>query len=186
MRTFVAVELDEPCRRGLREAVEALRGLAGGVRWVKPDALHLTLKFIGELGELDLPRAVECLGPATSGRGPFSMRVAGLSGFPPRGTPRIVHVGVEEPTGTLSALQAAVDKALADGLGVAPEGRRYVPHVTLGRVKNPRACVPVEEMSGALERQEFGRVDVSSFVLMKSDLRPTGAVYSVVHRFPLG
>jgi len=186
MRTFVAVELDESCRKALVSAVDSLRDLAAGVRWVGPGALHLTLKFIGEIDELDLPRAIECLQGAAAAAGPFRMRVAGLSGFPPRGTPRVVHVGVEEPTGALSALQAAVEESLADGLGIAPEKRRYIPHVTLGRVKKRSACPTVQEMSAALERQDFGEVDVDSLVLMKSDLRPSGAVYSVVHHFPLG
>ncbi len=185
MRTFVAVELDEPCRRALARAAEALKDAAPGVRWVRPEAMHLTLKFIGELAEADLPAAIGCLQePAAAGR-PFTMEVAGLAGFPPRGTPRVIHVGVEEPSGALEKLQAAVEEALAGELGIAPQKRRYVPHVSLGRVKDRRRCPTVGELAGLLDAQQFGRVQVDSFVLMMSALRPTGALYTPIHRFPL-
>ncbi len=186
MRAFVAIELDEACREGLRKALEALRPAARGVRWVKPEALHLTLKFIGPLDETDLPRAIECLRPASAEAGPFVMNVSGLSGFPGRGAPRVIHVEVQEPTGTLVALQGRIDAALKEALGIPKEKREYVSHITLGRVKDRRACPSMAEVSAAVAEQRFGAVSVDSMVLMKSDLRPDGAVYTVVHRFPLG
>jgi 2'-5' RNA ligase len=186
VRTFVAVELNDACRRALAGAAEALREATPGVRWVRPEAMHLTLKFIGELAEPDLPAAFERLGEVAAEGRPFTMEVAGVSGFPRRGKPRVIHVGVEEPNGALMDLQAAVEEALADELGVAPERRRYVPHVTLGRVKDRRRCPSVAEIAGLLDDQQFGRVEVDRFVLMMSELRPTGAVYTPLHTFPLG
>ena len=186
MRIFVAVELDEPCRRALAAVQEVLKGAAGGVRWVRPEGIHLTLKFIGPLDEQDLPAAVECLEAAAAGSVPFTMEVAGLGGFPARGTPRVIHVGVREPTGTLLALQAAVEAGLAERLAIAPEGRPYVPHLTLGRVKDRRACPPMERIAQAVADQQFGSVRVDSMVLMKSDLHAGGAVYTPLHRFALG
>jgi len=186
VRTFVAVELDDACCRALAGAVERLRPVAAGVRWVRPEAMHLTLKFIGEIDELAVPRAIEAMRPAADAAGPFTMAIAGLSGFPPRGTPRVIHVGVEEPDGTLTALQAAVEQALAEELGVAPEKRRWTPHITLGRVKDRRRCPRMEQIAAALPDQDFGEVRVGSFVLMQSELRPTGAVYTPLHRFALG
>jgi 2'-5' RNA ligase len=186
MRTFVAIELDEACRRRLVATVEVLRRVSSGVRWVKAPSMHLTLKFIGELRELDLPRAIAALGPAAASAEPFEMTVAGLSGFPPTGVPRVVHVDVAESTGTLVSLQRAVDAALEDELGLAREKRRYVPHVTLGRVKDRRAGPRMDDLASALDRQDFGTVPVDSMVLMKSDLRPDGAVYTPLHVFQLG
>ncbi len=69
---------------------------------------------------------------------------------------------------------------------MAPERRRWTPHVTLGRVKDARRCPRVEQIAAAVPEQDFGRVEVDSFVLMASELRPAGAVYTPVHRFPLG
>ena len=186
MRTFIAVELDETCRRRLVKTVELLRPMAGGVRWVSPESMHLTLKFIGEVDELAIPGAIEALGPAAGAAEPFTMRVAGVSAFPSRGRPRVIHVGIEEPDGVLAVLQSAVEAALAEELGVAPERRRWTPHVTLGRVKDARRCPRVEQIAAAVPEQDFGRVEVDSFVLMASELRPAGAVYTPVHRFPLG
>ncbi len=105
MRTFIAIELDEACRRRLVKAVELLRPTAGGVRWVSAESMHLTLKFIGEVDELDIPGAIEALGPAAEAGEQFTMRVSGVSGFPPHGRPRVIHVGIEEPDGVLAALQ---------------------------------------------------------------------------------
>jgi RNA 2',3'-cyclic 3'-phosphodiesterase len=186
MRTFIAVELDEACRRRLVRTVELLRPTAGGVKWVSPESMHLTLKFIGEVDELAIPGAIEALEAAAGAAGPFTMRVRGLSGFPPHGKPRVIHVGVEEPEGALAALQAAAEQAVVGALGVAPEGRRWVPHITLGRVKDSRRCPRTEQIAAAVPQQDFGEVEVDSFVLMASELRPTGAVYTAIHRFRLG
>jgi 2'-5' RNA ligase len=186
VRTFVAIELDEACRAGLVRAIDALKPRAGGVRWVKPEALHLTLKFIGELRETDVPAAIECMMPVAAQVGPFAMAVSGLAAFPPRGAPRVIHVGVQEPTGALESLQVAVEHALHDALGVRREGRRYQAHVTLGRVKDPRRCPRTDELAASLPKQDFGAVEVDSFVLMWSELRADGPVYTPLHRFALG
>jgi len=187
VRAFVAIELDSACRAVLADVANRIKSVAaGGVRWVKADSLHLTLKFIGELKESDLPTAVRVLDDAAAGVQPFRMDVRGLSGFPPRGVPRVIHAGVEERTGALSELQRRVEDGLQRELGVAREKRRYVPHLTLGRVKDRRQCPAVEELAGVLDRRDFGRVAVKSVILMRSDLRPDGAVYTPLHRSVLG
>ena len=185
MRTFVAIELGEACRAALADAADRLRSTVGGVRWVRVESLHLTLKFVGELAESDLPAAAQVLDDAAAAVQPFTMQVCGLSGFPPRGVPRVIHVGAEEPTGALSELQRRVEEGLERGLGIAREKRRYVPHLTLGRVKDRRRCPSMQEIAALVPDQEFGRVEVDCIVLMKSDLRPSGAVYTPLQRFPL-
>jgi len=185
MRTFVAIELTDACRHRLAAAVEQLRGRAGGVKWVNAESAHLTLKFIGELPERDLPAAIEALRTAAQGAAPFSFRVQGISVFPPKGAPRVVHAPVEEPTGALAQLAQSVDHALCGGLGVAPEKRSFKPHITLGRVKKPRDCPPVETLAGLVPNADFGEVDVNEIILMKSDLTPRGALYTPVERVKL-
>jgi 2'-5' RNA ligase len=181
------VDTREEAEAVIRDAaVERFKPLAGGVRWVGAEAMHLTLKFIGEIDELAIPGAIEAMQPAAEGAEPFDMRVAGVAGFPPSGKPRVIHVGVEEPSGRLAAIQTAVESALARELGVAPEQRRWTPHITLGRVKDSRRCPRMEQIAAAVPEQDFGTVYVESFVLMASDLRPAGAVYTPVHRFELG
>jgi 2'-5' RNA ligase len=186
MRTFVAIELDDECRDRLSAAVERLRPEAAGVRWVRRESMHLTLKFIGGLSESDVAAAAEALDAVGARCGPFEMDVEGVSGFPGRGVPRVLHVGVRETGGALVALQSCVEQALADALGLPKERRSYVPHITLGRVRDRRRCPAMDVMSAALADQAFGRVSVREFVLMRSDLRPDGAVYTVLHRSALG
>ncbi|NLW51259.1 MAG: RNA 2',3'-cyclic phosphodiesterase [Candidatus Brocadiaceae bacterium] len=187
MRTFVAIELDEACRTALARAVDRLKPLAGrAVRWVRPDAMHLTVKFIGELRPTDLPVAIECMQPPAGRVPPFSIEVGGLAAFPPRGAPRVVHVGVHEPTGALAALHGELEEALREALGVRREGRRFHAHVTLGRVKDVRGCPPVEAMAAEQPEARFGIVEVDSFLLMHSELRPDGPVHTPLHRFALG
>ena len=186
MRTFVAIELDEDCRRRLARAQEALRRGCGGVRWVRPEGLHLTLKFIGELPEIDIPSAVSAISSAASQSSPFRMALQGISGFPPKGSPRVIFAGVKEPSGVLVELAKAVDGGLCEALGTAREKRPFKSHVTLGRVKNPRDCLPVSELSGLVVDADFGTVAVEDVVLMKSDLTPTGAIYTPMERIKLG
>jgi 2'-5' RNA ligase len=94
-------------------------------------------------------------------------------------------VDVHEKTGALKSLQEGVDKALAEKLGVAREGRAFVPHITLGRVKRPTGVPTVDEMSETVKDQDCGLVEVTSIVLMKSDLRPQGPIYTPLHMFAL-
>jgi 2'-5' RNA ligase len=186
VRAFVAIELDDACCGRLVRAISVLEPVVPGVRWLRPGAIHLTLKFIGDLAEEDVPAAISCIEPAAVEASPFEMTVEGLAGFPPRGVPRVIHVGVREESGVLLALQSAIDKALKGALGIAPEGRRYAPHITLGRTKRRDQCPTVAQIAAALDDDRFGVVAVDSFLLMESDLRPDGAVHTPVHRFDLG
>ena len=186
MRTFVAIELTEPCRRKLGEAVERLRGEARGVRWVDAKCAHLTLKFIGDLAERDLPDAITALAGAASAWEPFWFRVQGVSGFPPKGKPRVIHAPVHEPEGVLASLAAAVDLALFEALRVKREKRTFKGHITLGRVRDPRSCPPLSEIAAMLPEADFGEVPVEEIVLMKSDLTPRGPVHTPLERLALG
>jgi 2'-5' RNA ligase len=186
MRTFVAVELNDECRRRLAGAIEKLRGHAGGVRWVDPAIIHLTLKFIGELSEQDLPAAISAISSAAAASQPFRMRIAGIAGFPQRGKPRVIHSPVEEPTGTLAALAGAIDRALLEALGIERESRSFSAHITIGRAKGTRDCPRVEELAAVVPDADFGEVAVDSVVLMKSELRPTGPIYTPIERMKLG
>lgn len=183
MRTFVAIELSENIRRRLGEAVSELSDLGGRVRWQSPATMHLTLKFIGDMDEKDAPEAVAVLEEVALATRPFVMSVEGLSGFPPHGTPRVVHAPVVEPSGVLEQLQRNVDRELGREMGVERDGRTYIPHVTLGRVKDRRKAPSLEQMKEALADDSFGRMDVTSFTLFKSDLTPEGAVHTPIHEF---
>ncbi len=183
MRCFVAIELNEECRFALGGAVGRLRSIAGDHKWLPTGSMHLTLKFIGAAGEERLPEISRALHRACLGVAPFTMRVEGLGGFPPAGRPKVIFAGVKEPSGQLMRLAERVDNELAEGVGIGKETRGFVPHITLGRVRRNRSCPPVQFMSGELETTSFGAVDVNEVVLMRSELFPDVARYSVVERF---
>ena len=186
MRTFVAIELPAECRARLQDVIDTLRVAARGVRWVKGESAHLTLKFIGELPERDLPAAEAALRSAASGSAPFSCRLRGISGFPARGRPRVIHSAAQGADEALVGLAAAVEAALESALAIPREDRPFKPHVTLGRVKDRRACPPVEQIASLVPGADFGEVRVTEIVLIKSDLTPAGAIYTPLARIPLG
>lgn len=183
IRSFIAVLLPEEVRRAVAMTIEELKVYRADVGWVRPENLHLTLRFLGEQGERELERAREALGEAAAQASPFAVGLKGLGAFPLRGRPRVVWVGVAEGADRLVGLQAAVEAALAVR-GFHPEERPFHPHLTIGRVRGSRG---VEALSAALgEEQVFGEAEVTALHLMRSDLHPTGARYSVLGGFPLG
>ncbi len=186
MRTFVAIQLDEECRRNLATAVEQMEHVVETVKWVDPESAHLTLKFIGQLDEEDVPHAVDALKEAAEAAAPFTMDVSGLSAFPDDDNPRVIYAPVNEAEGILVKLAQNVDAKLADELGVEPDERKFVPHVTLGRLKKNESCPPVKALSREAGQSNFGEVEATEIVLMKSDLTPRGAVYTPLERIPLG
>lgn len=184
MRCFVAIELTDGIRREIARVQETLRD-ADGVRWTRADSVHLTVKFLGNVADGLAPDLCEALAAAAGISGPFEMTVGGVGCFPPRGNPRIVWVGADEPTGRLVECVGLVEEAYAD-LGFAPEKRAYTPHVTIGRVKSPRKAKDLRDRLARHESFAAGAQSVEELVLFQSDLRPSGAVYTPVFRAPLG
>ena len=155
-----------------------------GVRWTRPDSVHLTVKFLGNVADGLVPDLCEALGTAAALSRPFEMTIGNIGCFPPRGNPRIVWVGADEPAGGLVECVGLVEEAYAE-LGFAPEKRAYKPHVTIGRVKSPRKAKDLRDRLAAEEPFTAGVQSVTDLVLFQSDLRPTGAVYTAVCRAPL-
>lgn len=185
MRAFVAIELDDPIRRRLAGAQQRLLGAGSGVKWVRPENVHLTLKFLGEAADDAIGAIVRALGEAAGGVEPFAARVIGLGAFPPRGVPRVVWAGIIEPTGSLLALQQRVERAL-EPLGFPPETRAFAAHATLGRVKKPHGARRLQQAVGDLADEDFGRQRVAAVALFRSDLSPAGPTYTALARVPLG
>jgi 2'-5' RNA ligase len=185
MRTFVAIELDEECRRNLATAIEKMAHAVEGIKWVTPESAHLTLKFIGQLDEKDVPDALEVLESAAARARPFTMRVKGISAFPSKKKPRVIHAPVEESSGVLEELAEAVDAGLAEKLDIEREKRQFKPHITLGRTQKGTSCPPIEKLASEVREPGFGEVEVDEIVLMKSDLTPRGAIYTPLEHVPL-
>jgi 2'-5' RNA ligase len=177
IRAFLALTLDAPAHRRLLDLVESLRPRVGGIRWVRPEGLHLTLRFLGWTDDETLQRFADDVARAAAACAPGRGPLGPLGMFPERGAPRVLWVRLGCPPGLL-ALQAA-GEAAAVRAGFPPEERAFAPHVTLGRWKD-RAPRPV------LPEVQLGETVLDRVVLFLSELRREGAVYTPLRTFPLG
>ena len=197
IRAFIAVELSQELRAAIAKSqgvvkdqlAKAMRRDAPDVRiqWVRPESMHVTLKFLGNVvedGVRDIEHAMQQVAHA---RAPFSLEVGGLGVFPDVRAPRILWVGMSGSVEELVGLAGDLDGALHD-LGFAPETRPFQPHLTLARIKErSRDIGRVLAGSGLLEQVgAVGNLAVSALSLMKSDLKPSGAVYTRLFQVELG
>ena len=193
IRVFVSVELDESLRQAFAQAQTALRSwiekaAASGARiqWVKPASVHLTLKFLCDVPEERVPEIRAALVRVADCHVRFALGVEGLGAFPDARAPRVLWVGMTDQVGVLQRLAADVESALA-AIGFAPESKPFHPHLTLARIKERSRDVGRVLSAGGLPGQEtkMGRLTVTAMALMKSDLRPSGAVYTRLAHVPL-
>ena len=184
MRIFVAINLTDEVRRRLYAGVGDLRAADFPIRWVPPENIHLTLKFLGEVPPEDVDEVGAALREALAGAKAFDLRVAGLGAFPSRRNPRVVWAGVDGGR-QLEDVHERVEGALAL-LGYAKEERAFHPHLTLGRVRRRSEPSRLQGLDAALERIEFEAVSPAGSVdVMKSELAPTGAEHEVVAQVDL-
>ncbi len=180
-RSFVCIELPEEIKKKLAELQSRLRPLAkGSVSWPKPEGLHLTLKFLGDVDPGRLDAAADALLAGCAESHGFHVSLRGTGGFPDLRAPRVLWAGLSEPSGELKKLQLRMEQAfLANGF--AAEERPFSPHLTIARVKAPRevAALARQWQDTVLEDLCFS---VQEVVLMRSDLRPEGAAYTPLRR----
>ena len=184
LRLFVAINLDPSLKASLAEIQARLKATQAPVSWVKPEQLHLTLKFLGEVAEATLPALRDTLGRCLAEVSAFSLSFSQLGTFPPKGTPRVIWMGVSEGGQEVEKLHGRIEEALHP-LGFPREDRPLHPHLTLGRVKGARHLQLLLEHLHSTEVEELGRMRVQCVDLMRSELHPQGAIYTLVHRVPL-
>jgi RNA 2',3'-cyclic 3'-phosphodiesterase len=181
MRSFIAIDLPEGILAALARQQQSFRPACRDARWTRPEGIHLTLKFLGEVSDAQLKAVTEAL----AGLGAFEnfpVEVRGFGFFPDARRPRVFWAGVEAPE-ALVRLAARAEEAM-EKLGFAREQRTFNPHLTLARFPSPR---PQPELAALAERQKdlsLGRFEVSEFFLFESKLSPQGAAYRKVARFP--
>ncbi len=180
MRLFVALELTDAVRGAIRDLASRLQRARADVRWVRPEGMHLTLKFIGEVPEEKLSAIKQALSAVRSSR-PVEMEFRGLGYFPHERRPRVLWVGIEASE-NLTELAAQMEAAL-EPLGLERENRPYVPHLTVGRFKSTKRLDLLQEEIAALPSTEIGRIETSEFFLFQSKLSPKGAEYTKLERF---
>ncbi len=175
-RLFIAVDLPA----GIKNNLETMSYGIPGAKWIDPQQIHLTVRFIGEVDGttfLDIKTALEQVSLE-----PFSMALKGVGHFPPRGKPRVLWVGIEQSQ-PLQSLKSRIDRILAT-VGLQPEGRKFSPHITLARLKNS----PIDKVAdflagnGLFSQEPF---EIKDFKLYSSTLTPKGAIHKVEKVYPL-
>lgn len=189
MRAFVAIDLPAAIQQELgrrqedfRKKLFALGGKDREINWVRPEGVHLTLKFLGEISEEQLHQAVDRLNtipPFTK----FEVEVTGFGFFPNIKRPRVLWAGLVAPP-ILAELAAKVDAVVSE-VGFAPEKRTFQPHLTLARFRNPLPLPDFGSVLGLPSEDSMGRFEVSEFYLFESKLRSgVPAEYRKIKRFP--
>ncbi|RLC88928.1 MAG: RNA 2',3'-cyclic phosphodiesterase, partial [Chloroflexi bacterium] len=189
IRAFIAIPLPHPLLEELAALQRQLEKQIPprSVRWVRAEGIHLTLKFLGDTPVEKLPEIKQALAAVARHAPACSFTVAGLGCFPNPRRPRVVWVGVQEPTGRLAALQDAIEEVMAP-FGYPAEGRGLTHHLTLGRVRRKVGKEAVRQVGEAVAATEvglLGEVPADHFALIRSVLKPTGAEYTTLARFPL-
>ncbi len=183
LRLFVALDLSAEIERIISRLVRVLAGRLEGVSWTPSANTHLTLKFLGEVETEQIPHIQSCLDQVSERQLPLAVSLAGLGSFPGKRNPRVIWTGVGEGRMRLIELAEDLDRALA-GLDIPRENRSYTPHLTLGRVKNPRAFSTTvwQREIEARKLDSLGSFKSDMIVLFQSILAPKGAIHRVVSR----
>lgn len=186
-RTFIAIELPENVRLSLMQTMDELKPRlpAGSVRWVRPEGIHLTLNFLGEVPDAKIQALLEGLPGVVAQHTVFPIKIEGFGCFPSKRRPRVLWVGVEDPTSTLIRAQLKISAFLGT-LGFPRERRPFHPHLTLGRVRQGKGDrTDLTEALAAVNIGQLGNIVVERVSLIKSDLTPRGAMYTLLDAFPL-
>ena len=176
IRAFVAIELQTAMRDRLGELIETLRGQVRNVRWVRPEGIHLTLRFLGYARRDALDALVPELRAGAGNCPAGTATVSGLGTFPESGRARVIWLGIEVPSSILRLQQVCERAAVAAGF--EPEARPFAPHLTLGRWKEPARRPTLPEV-------DLGPTSLDTLVLFRSQPGRTGSVYTPIETFAL-
>lgn len=184
IRSFIAIELSDEAHAALADLQSRLKRVAPAqiVRWTAPESIHLTLHFLGDVAPETIPKITSLMEQAAAACPPFTLTLGGVGCFPNTRRPRIVWAGVSGQTEILIRLQGELGEKLKT-LGITLDARPYSPHLTLGRVKDKIPQRQLAQLGQALEQVQpsvgqLAPLPVFEINLMKSELKPAGAVYT--------
>jgi RNA 2',3'-cyclic 3'-phosphodiesterase len=180
MRVFIAIDLPNEVRDRLREVQHELRSLTNSVRWVAPESIHITLKFVGQVPE----KRIEDIDTALRGLTwkAFTVTVRGVGFFPGTRSPRVFWAGMEAPT--MKGLAEHLDTRM-ERLGFDKEKRAFRPHITLARAKESRIDSSLVLGATQYEEHNFGSFTADRVFLFQSTLKPSGAVHEKLKEYLL-
>lgn len=176
MRTFIAIELPPALSAQIERAMRRLSRFAPDARWVRPDNLHLTLAFLGELPSAVVPRVSDALAEVAARHPPHPLRVQGSGTFGPLDRPKVLWLAISGTLEPLMALQSALARKLAL-LGAAPDHEVFTPHITLARAKSPRGEPALGRAADGSRTLDFGELMVREVSLFESQTDRQGMRY---------
>jgi 2'-5' RNA ligase len=185
LRSFLAIELPESILNRIGEVQKELKTSGADVRWVNPEKIHLTLKFFGNIEESEIDPIVKSIEEPVRTTSPIFITVRGMGAFPGLKNPRVIWVGLHDEKKVLVSFQNRIEREL-EKMGYPPEGRSFQPHLTLGRMKSTRGKDDLARGMEKHKEEEFGQFQVEKVILFKSDLKPTGPIYTPLRKMRLG
>jgi len=187
MRCFIAIDIDRESKRALAELVEKLRAEAdiskSDAKWVDPEAMHLTLKFLGETKDQQLADVFGAVEATAAAHGSFELEIASTGSFGGR-TARVLWAGTGRGSEELLALQADLEERLA-AAGWPKEQRAYSGHLTLCRIRNPKAGAVLKQAAENHKDFKAGTVAVDRITVYQSQLTPNGPIYTALASYEL-
>ena len=178
IRTFIALELPAGLKAGLARMQKTFMQSTAGVKWVRPESIHLTLKFLGATSMEKVSEVCVVLDHLTRDTGPFSFDVTGMGAFPNSRNPKVIWAGMQVED-RLNAFHQNLETALA-AMGFAAEDRPFAPHLTLGRLRDGLARKDIAGLIEQFSAERFGRFEADHIIFFKSELKPSGPVYSAL------
>ena len=185
IRTFIAVEIPENIISGIRDLQQDLKAYGVDIRWIRPENIHLTLKFLGDVPAADMDSIFRVISRTAEGGSPISLQAKGIGVFPGVKRPRILWVGLTGQLELLSRLQKTLDSNLK-GIAFSPEKRPFKGHLTIGRIKTKMNSKIFVDALMAFRRFESETFVADRIVLFKSELKPNGAEYTDLASATLG
>jgi 2'-5' RNA ligase len=184
LRCFIAIGIPAQIKQEIRDLLDILKKYDVDVKWLFPENIHLTLKFLGSTSDILLPRINESILTIVSSYEPFYINIYSTGIFPNKKYPRVIWAGVNSSE-ILMRLQNDIEHSMSL-LGYKREGKEFKPHLTLGRVRSRKGIINVINELENFRDKDFGTFAVHAIKLMKSELNPKGAEYICLYDIPLG
>jgi len=185
VRTFIAFELPEHIVSAISQIQEGLKKSGLKMKWVKPENIHLTLKFLGNIKTSDVEKVDRAMTQSVKSVDPILLAVKGIGVFPDLRRPRVLWVGITGSVNSILTLHSAIEENL-ESIGFPKENRPFKGHLTVGRVKakiDPKRLTDAMKVFETFESESF---IADHLILFQSELRPTGAVYTKLKTQSLG
>lgn len=184
VRTFICLEVPESIKERIAQLQQALKEHNAKISWVKPSSIHLSLKFLGDVEASRIPAVCSAVERAAHLVEQFEIEVGGAGCFPSAKSPRVFWIGLTAVPDQLARLHALIEKELSRE-EFPREPRKFSPHLTIGRVRSPQnaGLVAGELMATGFSTASF---QVTEVIVMRSDLNPSGSIYSPLYKRSLG